>query len=90
MMLFAPFLMALIPGIIMVALTWWLSKKGFSLLGRMLPGILTIITAVIFFYIGFVKIRGFEGGSYGMLSFFLIVFAIISLVIGKKNTDEQK
>lgn len=88
MMLFAPFLISLIPGIIIMALTWWLSKKGFSLLVRMLPGILTIIAAVIFFYIGFAKIRGFEGGSYGMLGFFLIVFAIISLVIGKKDTDK--
>ncbi|MEH7458033.1 YesK family protein [Bacillus sp. JJ1127] len=33
---------------------------------------------------GFVKIRGFEGGAYGILSFFLIIFSIISFFIGKR------
>jgi hypothetical protein len=89
MMLLAPFLMALIPGFIILTLTWWFSKKGFSLFGRMLPGILAIIAAIILFYIGFVNIRGFEGGGYGILGFFLIIFAIISLVIGKKDTVKR-
>lgn len=70
--------MALIPGIFIVVLAWWFRKKRFSLFVRMLPGILLIITAVILFYIGFVNIKGFEGGAYGILSFFLIIFAIIS------------
>ncbi|WP_233260493.1 YesK family protein [Paenisporosarcina sp. OV554] len=52
----------------------------------MLPGILAIIAAAILFYIGFVNIRGFEGAGYGILSFFLIIFAIISFVVGKKDT----
>jgi hypothetical protein len=89
MMLLAPFLMALIPGFIILTLTWWFNKKGFSLFGRMLPGILAIIAAIILFYIGFVNIRGFEGGGYGILGFFLIIFAIISLVIGKKDTVKR-
>lgn len=50
----------------------------------MLPGILVIITAAVIFYISIVYIRGFEGGAYGILAFFLIIFAIISFVIGKK------
>ena len=85
MMLVGPFLMALIPGIIILTLTWWFSKKGFSFFVRMLPGILTIIVAAFLFYIGFYNIRGFEGASYGILSFFFLIFAIISFVLGKKD-----
>ncbi|MGY0694972.1 YesK family protein [Virgibacillus sp. FSP13] len=49
----------------------------------MLLGIILIIVAGILFYIGFVNIRGFEGAAYGILSFFLVIFSIIS-IIGKK------
>ena len=77
--------MALIPGIIILTLTWWFSKKGFSLFVRMLPGILALIVAAILFYIGFFNIRGFEGAAYGILSFFLLTFAITSFVVGKKD-----
>ncbi|WP_325034778.1 hypothetical protein [Lentibacillus sp. Marseille-P4043] len=80
-----PLLMALIPGIVVLIVTWWFRKKGFPFLVKMLPGIITIITAAIIFYIGFVQIRGFEGGVYGILAFFLTIFALISFVIGKKD-----
>jgi len=63
---------------------WRFRKKGYSLFVRILPGTLLSIIAVIIFCIGIVHIRGFEGGLYGILSFFLIAFAIISLIIGKK------
>jgi hypothetical protein len=84
MMFLGPILIALIPGIIILTVTWWFSKKGFSLCVRMLPGIIAIIVAVILFYIGFVKIRGFEGGAYGIVSLHLFIFSIISFVIGKR------
>ncbi|WP_181350025.1 YesK family protein [Thalassobacillus sp. CUG 92003] len=84
MMLYGPLLVSLIPGIIVLALTWWFRKKEFSLLMRMLPGCLLTIGAVILFYIGFVNIRGFEGAAYGILSFLLILFAITSFAIGLK------
>jgi hypothetical protein len=51
MMLVGPFLMALIPGIIILTLTWWFSKKGFSFFVRMLPGILAIIVAAIISFV---------------------------------------
>lgn len=84
MMLLRPLLMALLTGVIILVLTWWFSKKDFPFLIRMLPGLITIIAAAILFYIGFVNIRGFEGGAYGILSFFLIIFSIISFFIGKR------
>ncbi|QGH34472.1 hypothetical protein GI584_10720 [Gracilibacillus salitolerans] len=82
MMLLGPFLMALILGIIILTFTWWFSNKGFTLFVRMLPGTIAIIVAVILFYIGFVNIRGFEGGAYGFIGFFLTIFSIISFVLG--------
>ncbi|CAH0295277.1 hypothetical protein SRABI96_04405 [Peribacillus sp. Bi96] len=84
MMILVPLLMTLIPGMIILTLTWWLSKRGCPLLLKMLPGIIAIIAAFTLFYIGFVHIRGFEGAAYGFLSFFLIIFAFISFLIGKK------
>ncbi|WP_236712671.1 YesK family protein [Peribacillus muralis] len=50
----------------------------------MLPGITAIMAAFILFYIGFVHIRGFEGAAYGFLSFFVMLFAFLSFLIGKK------
>lgn len=84
MMVLIPFLFAFIPGIILTVVTCWLGKKGYPLFVRMLPGTLLSIAAVIIFYISFVYIRGFEGGVYGILSFFLIIFAVISFIVGKK------
>ena len=83
------FLVAFIPGIIISMVAWWFGKKGYTLFVRMLPGILLSITAVIIFYISIVHIRGFEGALYGILSFFLIIFAIISFIIGKKVTAQR-
>lgn len=89
MFFFIPFLTALIPGIIISMVAWWFGNKGYPLFVRMLPGILSSITAIIIFYISIVHIRGFEGALYGVLSFFLIIFAIISFIIGKKVTAKQ-
>jgi hypothetical protein len=89
MMILVPFLIAFIPGIILIVVTWWFRKKSYPLFVRMLPGTLLSITAVIILYISLVYIRGFEGGAYGILSFFLIIFAIISFFIGKKTTTNH-
>jgi hypothetical protein len=86
MMLLVPILSALIPGIIILTLTWLLNKKGLSIYVRMFPGVLAMIAALIIFYVGFVTVRGFEGGAYGILSFILFIFSIISLFMGIKYT----
>ncbi|MET3322728.1 UNVERIFIED_ORG: hypothetical protein ABIC97_005881 [Peribacillus simplex] len=44
---------------------------------------------MILFYIGYVNIRGFEGAAYGILSVFLICFAIISLIMAKKPSKAR-
>ncbi|TFJ91707.1 hypothetical protein E4U82_16340 [Lentibacillus salicampi] len=77
--------MSLIPGVVTLLITWWFKRLNFSLLVQIIPGVLTVIAALILFYIGFVNIRGFEGGAYGILAFFLIIFAIISFIIAKKG-----
>ena len=86
MMVLVPFLIAFIPGIILMVVTWWFGKNGYPLFVRMLPGTILSISAVIIFYSSFVYIRGFEGAAYGILSFFLIIFAIMSFFFGKKFT----
>ncbi|WP_253286638.1 hypothetical protein [Virgibacillus sp. MSJ-26] len=83
-MLEGPLLMSLTPGIIAVILSWWFYKKRFHLFVRLLPAILLTISAGIIFYIGYVHVRGFQGGAYLLLGFFLIIFAFISFVIGKR------
>ncbi|MGE7092494.1 hypothetical protein ACQKII_13835 [Lysinibacillus sp. NPDC048646] len=47
MMLVGPLLMALIPGILILTITWWLVKKDSSFLVKSLPGALAIIAAAI-------------------------------------------
>ncbi|SDI26036.1 hypothetical protein SAMN05192534_1299 [Alteribacillus persepolensis] len=63
---------------------------NFSLLVRIIPGVLTVIVVLILFYMGVVNIRGVEGGAYGMLAFFLIIFAITSFIIAKKALKQVK
>ncbi|WP_237049360.1 YesK family protein [Lentibacillus amyloliquefaciens] len=84
-MLSGPLLMSLIPGVVILLVTWWFKKMNFSLFVRIIPGVLTVIAAIILFYIGFVNIRGFEGAAYGILAFFLVIFAIISFLLAKKK-----
>lgn len=76
-----PLLMSLIPGAVILLLTWWFRKMNFPISAQIIPGILTVIAAIVLFYIGFVNIRGFEGAAYGILAFFLIIFAFISFII---------
>lgn len=83
-MIFVPFLLAFVIGVIILLITWWFKKINFPLIGRIVPGVVTAIAAIILFYIGYVEIRGFEGAAYGFLSVFLICFAILSLIIAKK------
>lgn len=89
MMIFVPFLVAFVIGIIILLVTWWFKKINLPLFGRIIPGVLTVIAAIILFYIGYVKIRGFEGAAYGFLSVFLICFAILSLIMAKKPSRAQ-
>ncbi|WP_281658121.1 YesK family protein [Halobacillus sp. Cin3] len=84
MMIYGPLLVSFFPGILVLGLTWWFSRKGFSLFIRMLPGALLSIAALILFYIGFVNIRGFEGAAYGILCFFFMLFAILSFAVAFK------
>ncbi len=85
MMLFGPFLVACIPGICILLLTWWLSKKDIPLFVRLLPGLITIVVSLVLFYVGFENIRGFEGAAYGLLAIFLILFALTSFVFARKQ-----
>ncbi|WP_163527839.1 YesK family protein [Halobacillus ihumii] len=84
-MIGGPFLVAIVPGVLVLLITWWFRKLNFSLFVRIVPSILTVIAAIILFYIGFVNIRGFEGAAYGILAFSLIGFAIVSFVIANKK-----
>ncbi|MFJ7931407.1 YesK family protein [Peribacillus sp. NPDC096448] len=89
MMLAVPLLVACVPGMLVLLLAWWLRKLHLSLFVRLLPGILTVITSIILFYIGFVNIRGFEGAGFGILAFLLLPFAIVASIIASKNKGVQ-
>ncbi|WP_083934616.1 YesK family protein [Siminovitchia fordii] len=80
-----PLLMSLIPAIVILLVTWWFRRMNFPLFARIIPGIITVIAAIFLFYIGFVNIRGFEGAAYGILAFFLVIFAVISFIMAKKQ-----
>ncbi|HLR68120.1 YesK family protein [Virgibacillus alimentarius] len=84
MVIVKPILIAAVLGIIVLFITRWLKKSDLSIVFQLLPGILTVIAAVIIFSISYVNIRGTEGMSYGFLSITLMIFAIISLRIVRK------
>lgn len=83
-----PLLVSLIPGVVLLLVTWWLKRLELSFFVRMIPGMLTLIAVIILCYIGFVRVRGFEGAAYGILAFFLITFATISFVMAKDGVKK--
>ncbi|MEJ9230831.1 hypothetical protein LAV79_15360 [Peribacillus butanolivorans] len=89
MMIFEPFFVAIVIGVIILLVTWWFKKINLPLFVRIVPGVLTVIVAIILFYIGFVNIRGFEGAAYGFLSVFLICFGILSFIMAKKPSKAR-
>ncbi|WP_205439398.1 hypothetical protein [Halobacillus ihumii] len=84
-MIEGPFLVAIVPGALVILLTWWFRRLNFPLFVRLTPSILTVIAAIILFYIGFVNVRGFEGAAYLILAFFLIFYAIVSFIMATKK-----
>ncbi|MQR86872.1 hypothetical protein GFV16_13210 [Bacillus megaterium] len=84
MMIGVPLLIGLVPGLIVLLLTWLFRRMKWRLPVRMIPAILTVIASIILFYIGYVEVRGFEGAAYLFLAVFLILFAAISFVMAKK------
>ncbi|MFK7682047.1 hypothetical protein AAB109_29930 (plasmid) [Priestia megaterium] len=84
MMIGIPLLIGLVPGLVVLLLTWLFRRMKWRLPVRMIPAILTVIASIVLFYIGYVEVRGFEGAAYLFLAVFLILFAAISFVIAKK------
>ncbi|GAB1794942.1 YesK family protein [Priestia megaterium] len=84
MMIGGPLLIALLPGVLILVLTWLFRKMKWNKVVRMAPSILTIITAAVLFYIGYGEVRGFEGAGYLFLSVFLLLFAVVSYIVAKK------
>jgi hypothetical protein len=88
-MLSGPFLISVIPGFVILLVTWWFRRMNFPMSAQMIPGITTVIAAIVLFYIGFENIRGFEGAAYGILAFFLVIFAVISFIIAKGTSKRS-
>ncbi|MGD6961025.1 YesK family protein [Fictibacillus phosphorivorans] len=80
-----PFLISLIPGIIVLFLTWWLRKKNVSLFIKLLPCLLTVISSFVIFYVSLEFIRGFEGAAYGILAIFLLCFGVVAYFLATKR-----
>ncbi|WP_129703183.1 YesK family protein [Priestia megaterium] len=84
MMIGGPLLIALLPGVLLLLVTWLFRKMKWKKVIRMLPSMLTVIAAAVLFYIGYVEVRGFEGAGYLFLSMFLLLFALVSYIVAKK------
>ncbi|MED3913084.1 YesK family protein [Priestia megaterium] len=84
MMIVGPLLIALLPGVLLLLVTWLFRKMKWNKVIRMIPSMLTVMAATILFYIGYVEVRGFEGAGYLFLSVFLLLFAVVSYILAKK------
>ncbi|MDM8150770.1 YesK family protein [Priestia megaterium] len=83
-MIGGPLLIALLPGVLVILVTWLFRRMKWNKVVRMIPSMLTIMAAAVLFYIGYVEIRGFEGAGYLFLSMFLLLFAVVSYIVAKK------
>jgi ABC-type nickel/cobalt efflux system permease component RcnA len=84
MMIGGPLLIALLPGVLVILVTWLFRKMKWNKVIRMIPSMLTVMAAAVLFYIGYVEIRGFEGAGYLFLSVLLLLFAVVSYIVAKK------
>ncbi|KRD90322.1 preprotein translocase subunit SecD [Bacillus sp. Root147] len=84
MMIGGPLLIALLPGVLVLLVTWLVRRMKWNKVIRMIPSMLTVIAAAVLFYIGYVEVRGFEGAGYLFLSVFLLLFAVVSYIVAKK------
>ncbi|MCU7737876.1 YesK family protein [Priestia megaterium] len=84
MMIGGPLLIALLPSVLVILVTWLFRMMKWNKVIRMLPSMLTVMAAAVLFYIGYVEIRGFEGAGYLFLSVFLLLFALVSYIVAKK------
>ncbi|MBX9967755.1 hypothetical protein H7K06_09475 [Priestia aryabhattai] len=84
MMIGGPLLIALLPGVLILVLTWLFRKMKWNKVIRMNPSILTLMAAAVLFYIGYVEVRGFKGAGYLFLSVCLLLFATAAFIIAKK------
>lgn len=76
-----PFLIAVIPSILAILLTWWFRKRNLSLFVRLLPSILILGGSFYSFYYGYEIVRGFEGGMFLVLAFFLMCFSVVGFFV---------
>ncbi|MCF8887084.1 MULTISPECIES: YesK family protein [Priestia] len=84
MMIGGSLLIALLPVVLLLLVTWLFRKMKWNKVVRTLPSMLTVIAAVVLIYIGYVEVRGFEGAGYLFLSVFLLLFALVSYIVAKK------
>ncbi|PFW48196.1 YesK family protein [Priestia megaterium] len=84
MMIGGPLLIALLPGVLLLLVTWLFRKMKWNKVIRIIPSMLTVMAAAVLFYIGYVEVRGFEGAGYLFLSVFLLLFAVVSYIVAKK------
>ncbi|MCM3153920.1 YesK family protein [Priestia megaterium] len=84
MMIGGPLLIALLPGVLLLLVTWLFRKMKWNKVIRIIPSMLTVMAAAVLFYIGYVEVRGFEGAGYLFLSVFLLLFAVVSYILAKK------
>lgn len=85
-----PFLVAVLPGFLVLLLTWWFKKRKFHIFVRILPSILIACASFISFYYGYVEVRGYEGALYGILAFFLFCYSVVGFILATKNYNRNK
>lgn len=80
-MLTGPFIISVIVGIVVILPTLWLRKNVKSKALKFIPGIASSLAAIYLFYMGYVVIRGFEGGSYMVLAVLLFMVSLIAFTL---------
>ena len=76
MFFIAPLLVAAIPGVIGLLLTWLFRTRKSNVYVRILPSLLMLAGAGGFIYYGINVVRGFEGASWSLVGIFLFFFSL--------------
>ena len=86
-MIYGPYAIGSIPGILILISTYLLRKK--SIYYSMIPTLIGLIAVIVLVIISF-EIRGFEGAGYALLSMPILVFSIVSLIVAIINNNKRK
>ncbi|GAA0306190.1 hypothetical protein GGQ92_002893 [Gracilibacillus halotolerans] len=87
MMVYVPFGLGIVIGLIMVLATKLLEKFNYTL--SILPSIIGFVAVAVLIFVSF-EVRGFEGAGYALLGIPIFLFSLYTLIMALNDKNKAK